>query len=237
MTALFMSRRLIGYIAVLICSAAELGLASYLASVFLPNIHSDFVIFALIIPCLTILIFLIILQWSQPRIEAFWLFIFTALWLAMGAWSQDLIGGIDCSLFTNMDRTTTKHGTMSSAAYCREMKVIEAFSWMNFVMLAIFLIILLSLTSRSQTLGRPNAWLEPISELPWFNQMPGYYDYYYPNGAAGNQMPYPQGMQMYPQQGVQGGYVVQQMPGSSIVIQPGSNGGPPMINQIPGVVA
>ena len=35
---------------------------------------------------------------------------------------------------------------------------------------------------------------------------------------------------------VPGGYVVQQNPGHSVVIQPGSNGQAPTVTQIPGVV-
>lgn len=83
-------------------------------------------------------------------------------------------------------------------------------------------------------------------ELPWFGQYPGmqegqshYGHYAYP---AGSPMMYPmqQGMQpgmAFPQpQMVNGGYVVAQQPGHSVVIQPGSNGQAPTITQVPGVV-
>jgi len=46
--------------------------------------------------------------------------------------------------------------------WCREMKVIQAFSWMNFVLYAFALIILIVLVSRAQAFGRYNIWREPI---------------------------------------------------------------------------
>ncbi|EEB86817.1 hypothetical protein MPER_16089, partial [Moniliophthora perniciosa FA553] len=41
----------------------------------------DHTIFALIVPSLTIFVFLLTLQWAQPRIEAPALFILGVLWL------------------------------------------------------------------------------------------------------------------------------------------------------------
>lgn len=60
---------------------------------------------------------------------------------------------------------------------------------------------------------------------------PGRYNYAYPAGAPmGYQMPaYPQPQMM------NGGNVVMQQPGHSVVIQP-QHGGPPMVTQVPGVV-
>ena len=164
--------------------------------------------------------------------------------------------------------------TVSAKSYCYEMKVIEAFSWMtfvlrqssptppppltkkptnlppNFVTVAIFLWILITLTSRAKAFGRYGAWFEPIVELPWFGQYPG------PDqgGAGGayyspgrHNYAYPAGSPMMPPYGaagvggvqpqlVNGGYVVPQAPGHSVVIQPSAHGGPPMITQVPGHV-
>lgn len=108
---------------------------------------------------------------------------------------------------------------------------------------AIFLWILISLTTRAKALGRPFAWGEPIIELPWFGQWPGY-----PEGGQFPQgMMYPQQQYGYPGMGMQPmgaygpqmapGYVVQQTPGHSVVIQPGMNGQPPTVTQIPGTVS
>jgi hypothetical protein len=58
---------------------------------------------------------------------------------------------------------------------------------------------------------------------------PGRYQYAYP---AGSPMSYPT---MQPHM-VNGGYVVPQQPGHSVVIQPSAHGGAPMITQVPGHV-
>ena len=113
---------------------------------------------------------------------------------------------------------------------------------------AIFLYILIALTTRAKSLGRPFAWAEPIVELPWFGQWPGYPEGQYPQNGM-YQMPYayPAGQPMsmgsmgsmgYPAGGqVAPGYVIQQNPGHSVVIQPGVNGQPPTITQVPGSVS
>ena len=110
---------------------------------------------------------------------------------------------------------------------------------------AIFLVILITLASRAQARGRPFAWAEPIVELPWFGQWPGYPESQYP--GAGMMYPgqmmmpgyaYPAGQPMTYATTAPGqpGYVVQQNPGHSVVIQPGMNGQPATITQIPGSV-
>lgn len=249
MTQLFRDMRIAGHVVVVLFAITVLGIDAYFASIFLPNLHKDFVIFALVVPSLTILTFLILNQWSQPIVEGSCIFVLGVLWLAMGAWSADIIGNVQCDAIASSSRMATKSGTVSNKAYCYEMKVIEAFSWMNFVLLAIFLWILITLTSRAKVFGRYRAWFEPILELPWFGQYPGGYEdqgsqgrysYAYP---AGSPMQYPGGMMpgmqqpQYPMQPqmVNGGYVVSQQPGHSVVIQPNAHG-PPMVTQVPGMV-
>lgn len=51
---------------------------------------------------------------------------------------------------------------VSASQWCREMKVIEAFSWMLFVVYAFAFIILICLVSRAQAFGRLEIWSEPI---------------------------------------------------------------------------
>ncbi|KAI0650725.1 hypothetical protein C8Q79DRAFT_1006963 [Trametes meyenii] len=243
MTQLFRAMRLYGNIVLLLLSATVLGIAAYWASIFLPNIRHDYSIFSLIIPSLTIVIILIGIQWSTPRTEAFFLFVFGVLWLAQAAWTTDIIGNIQCDALTDQ-QIPTKSGSLSERSWCYEMRVVQAFSWMIFCLYAIFLWILISLTARAKALGRPYAWAEPIVELPWFGQWPGY-EGGYPNGGA---MPYPGAygypgmMPMQPMPGyvgsqIQPGYVVQQNPGHSVVIQPGVNGQPPTVTQVPGTVS
>ncbi len=97
--------------------------------------------------------------------------------------------------------------------------------------------------------GRYMAWEEPIQDIPWFGQIP-YNNSYYGGGggqqmmyggagAGGAGMPYGPGMQAYPQQqymaqpGGQAPYVLQQIPGHSLLIQPSPNGGAPTFTQVP----
>jgi hypothetical protein len=143
----------------------------------------------------------------------------------MGAWSQDIIGFVQCDAIGGQ-RTPTSTGNMSERQYCYEMKVMEAFSWMNFVLFSISFIILLFLVSRAQSLGRPHMWEEPIRELPWFGELPGYYNR---GMAQPTYAPYP------PMQYPAGGQYMQ-TPGHSIIIQPGVNGQAPVITQVPGLV-
>lgn len=106
-------------------------------------------------------------------------------------------------------------------------------------------------------MGRLYAWSEPIFELPWFGQYPGMpesmYGSHVPGSLAGGtpymgyagypgsspgmypQMMMPQGGQQQPYM-ANGGYVVPQQPGHSIIVQPGQRGQPPTITQVPGMV-
>ncbi|KAI0921853.1 hypothetical protein AcW1_004284 [Taiwanofungus camphoratus] len=152
----------------------------------------------------------------------------------MAAWTTDIMGSTQCDALGG-ETTPTKNGNISTKSWCYEMKVIEAFSWMIFCLFAIFLWILIALTSRARVLGHPFAWAEPIFELPWFGELPGWPGPY-GNAAVGGQMPYPMGV--YPNGGMgyaNGGYVVQQNPGHSVVIQQGAGG--PTITQVPGSVS
>jgi hypothetical protein len=82
-----------------------------------------------------------------------------------------------------------------------------------------FSVLVVALTSRSVAMGNRYAWSDPIIDLPWFGEMPGYYQAPYGYG----------GQQMYlPPPGA-----IQQQPGHSVVIQPGHHGNPTTVQQIP----
>ena len=69
----------------------------------------------------------------------------------------------------------------------------------------------------------------PPVELPWFGEAPGYY-----NTHPGGMMQYPTGGYVYPTMPMQGvNAPLVQTPGHSIVIQPGMNGQPPTVTQVP----
>jgi hypothetical protein len=153
------------------------------------------------------------------------------------------------------------------------MRVIEAFSWVLFgvcacrlsiqsgnyrsrgnltILVAIFFAIVVNLASTAvERGGRPYAWREPMIELPWFGEWPGYSggpNSAYPtmHMAEGGMVPggyYPGNM--IPAGGPistmpvrqDGGYVVQQQPGYSMIITPGPNGQAPTIQQVPGRIS
>jgi len=222
MTVRFGNYRLAFYISVLLLSGTVLGLAAHFASIFLPQLHQGFTIFALVVPSITIFVFLSALQWSQPNIEAVILFVMWAIWLAMGSWSTDIIGSVQCDALGGQ-RTATKNGDTSLQAYCYEMKVIQAFSWMIFVLCSFAFIILLQLITQAQRFGRWNIWYEPIKELGWYGEYPGYYNR---TTQPVVQYPYYQGYT------APYGYTqAAQQPGQSIVIQPSING--PTVTQVP----
>ncbi|KAH7914342.1 hypothetical protein BJ138DRAFT_1144077 [Hygrophoropsis aurantiaca] len=234
MTVLFTNLRTVAYVAVFLLSGTVLGLTANFARLFLPNINHDFTIFSLVVPSLTIFVFLLLIQFAQPIIEVIVHFILGVLWLAMGAWSADIIGYVQCYPLGDQQQPTT-NGTMSARTYCYEFKVIEALSWCIFVLFVFFFIIIISLTTRAVVCGRYYAWREHISQLGWFGEFPGY-----PTEAIYPRQPGPMmyGNYGYPNQGMQmGGNFVQQMPGHSIVIHPGVNGNPPTITQMPGVAS
>lgn len=234
MTVLFRNLRGYGYLIVILLSATVLGISAYFASIFLPNLHHDYSIYALVPPSWTIFIFILILVDSTPRADAIFLFISGILWLTLAAWTSDSLGSTQCDALGN-SRTSTKNGTISARSYCDLSKVIEAFSWTCFCLITLYFIFLLNLVSRSVAMGRPEIWGENIRELPWFGQAPGWpglgyvpYSSQYPRGYAnGPYAQYPATTTTY------GGNVVQQQPGHQIVIQPGRNGMPPSVSQVP----
>ncbi|KAG9317284.1 hypothetical protein JVU11DRAFT_1479 [Chiua virens] len=211
-------------------SGIVLGLAANFAQFFLPNINHDFTIFSLVAPSTTIFVFLLLLQFAQPIVEVPIHFCLGVLWLTMAAWSADIIGYVQCYSLAGQEQPT-KNGSMSAQTYCYEMKVIEALSWCMFVMFVIFFLIVITLTTRAVALGRVYAWREHISQLGWFGEWPAYpTEAVYPRPPYANPQPY--GVP-YPT----GGNYVQQVPGHSVVIQPGVNGAPPVITQVPGMVS
>ncbi|KAF8974550.1 hypothetical protein BDZ97DRAFT_1774247 [Flammula alnicola] len=228
MTVRFGNNRLGFYLVVFVLSGTVLGLAANFANVFLPHFHKDFIVFAIVVPSLTIFTFLLTLQWAVPQTEAITLFILGTLWLAMGAWSTDVIGPLQCDSLAGQ-KTPSKNGQTNFQAYCYEMKVIQAFSWALFAMFVVAFLILFQLVAQAERFGRYRIWTEPIRELPWFNEMPGYYNTN-TNGPGMMQYPPPSAGGYGP--GYPYGYPVPN-PGHSIIIQPGMNGAPPTITQMP----
>lgn len=125
------------------------------------------------------------------------------------------------------------------------------------ILVAIFFFIVINLASIAvQRGGRPYAWREPMLELPWYGEWPGYSGgadsayptvhmtdgnvipgAYIPGGMVGaQQMPMGGPINTVPVRG-DGGYTVQQQPGYSMIITPGVNGQAPTIQQVPGRIS
>ncbi|KAG6335641.1 hypothetical protein ID866_3457 [Astraeus odoratus] len=226
MTVLFTNLRIAAYIFVFALSGTVLGVAGNFAKLFLPHVQHDYTIFSLVVPSVTVLALLCLLQFAQPAVEVTAHVALGILWLTMGAWTSDIIGPVQCYILGGVT-TPTNDGTMSARSYCYQMKVLEAFSWALFI--SCFVVVVVSLTSRAVAFGRRFAWSEHISQLGWFGEFPGYpTEAIYPRPHFA---PYP----YYPYQA--GGGYVQQMPGHSVVIQPGVNGAPPTITQMPAALA
>jgi hypothetical protein len=127
------------------------------------------------------------------------------------------------------------------------MKTVQAFSWALFCAFVLAVIVLFQLVHQAQRFGRWHIWAEPIrgvysldlegvlflgralltdtpllfyvAELPWFGEMPGYYNTPY----AG----------MYPQYPYYPAPTPMMQPGNQIIIQPGINGAPATVTQVP----
>ncbi|KAH9062870.1 hypothetical protein EDB87DRAFT_1558718 [Lactarius vividus] len=223
MTVLFRNLRFIGYVAVLLLAGGVLGIASYLASQFLPHIRFSFTTYSLVAPSFTIAVLVVLLISSRPWIDALCLLIVDVSWLG-----KDINGPADCYALAS-SRTQTVHGTISSKTFCYLSKILEGLSWAIFILLMFFLVLLITLANRSQVLGWPHIWREDIDELPWFGQYPGY-----PGFSPYTQYLGPQPSVVYSTR--RDGGVIQHQPGHSIIIWPGVNGDPPRIEQRPGFV-
>ncbi|EJD01160.1 uncharacterized protein FOMMEDRAFT_21604 [Fomitiporia mediterranea MF3/22] len=212
---------------VFIAAAIVLGLAANFANLFLPHIHRPYTIFTLVVPSVTILVSIFIAQRSTLLYDAVIFFVLDVLWLSLAAWSSDVIGHVEC--FSLGGTQPTKTGSMSAQQYCYEMKSIMAFSWFNFGILLISLLLTFKLASSLTTMGNPGAWFEDTAILPGFGASGGYgYGGYGGYGYGGAQAMFSGNGQMP--------YVIQQAPGHSVVIQP-NPGGVPTVSQVPGAVS
>jgi len=208
---------------------------------------------------LVIILLLTLTHMSTPGVEVVLLFVLSITWLALGAWTADrrdfLSDKSDCGSWGNHTiPTKNETKTISSFLYCNEMRVIEAFSWVLFGVFAIFFVVVINLTTIAiQRGGRPFAWSEPMLELPWYGEWPGYSGGpnslyptmhmaeggmfpggYYPGGVMG---PHPMGGPIGAVPMMQnGGLVVQQLPGHSTIIRPGVGGMPATVEHHPGHV-
>lgn len=101
---------------------------------------------------------------------------------------------------------------------------------------AIFFMLTISLTTRAQAIGRYNAWAQSISNLQWWSEGGNDYAYgpdssSYGGGFSPTNRGYPMAQQFPPN-----AQIIQQQPGHSLLIRPGQNGQPAVVQQVPGTV-
>jgi len=231
MTALFTTVRFYTLIFVFLFSIVVLGLAANFAKVFLP-LHRDYLIFAIVVPAVSMIAVMVIALRSQPRVELIVVFVLSILWLALGGYSTDVIGYRECD--AQSGTIPAKNGsTYSAQGYCRQQKVIQSFAWANFFLLAVTFITLLALTLRAHGKGYKAIWAGSVSELAWFDEESSDQEQYQHHQHQQQQVQYApvQGQTyMYPAN-YGGNQPVYQLPGHSVVISNGANG--QVITQVP----
>jgi len=180
-------------------ASVVLGLSAYLSARLLPY-NGGQLIFSMVASGATIVLVWVLVLRSTPAFEAFLLFVFSALWLTMGAMAVDRIGWIQCFELSN-DLNTGLGYSMDAGEHCRLMKAIEAFSWALFVVFVSMFLLVLALTIRARSHGAGSAvWNHSISELPWFGQwMDGNQNHYFYNTYPQYSMGHPNAMGMVPQ--------------------------------------
>jgi len=172
--SVFIQLRTFVLVFVLCCGTIVLALEANFANLLLPY-DSDFIIFGLVVSCATVLFALGGLLRSTPFGDALALFIFAVLWVAMGGFSVDRIGGIRCiDLVGKTLNTGITNHTMPAETHCNQLKVIMAFSWAEFAVLTIMFLMVISLTVRARSYGaNSRVWNESITDLPWFGTWVG----------------------------------------------------------------
>ncbi|CAE6439491.1 unnamed protein product [Rhizoctonia solani] len=202
MLNLFNKLRLCLFAIVFVGASIVLGICGYLTSRLSSTGIHDFLIFSLVITAFTIVVVVLLALRSQPRIDAIVLFILVALWLTMGAYTQDIIGHQFCYALRGQT-IPARNGTMSAENYCRRMKTVLAFSWANFVFLVLWLVGLLILVIKIYARGNRDIWGNSMSDVTLFTEspinkpeyppmapatnlptMPGQTFVYYPNTSA-----------------------------------------------------
>lgn len=224
--SIFTQLRTLVLVFILCCAAVVLGMEANFAKL-LPY-DSDFIIFGLVVSCVTVLFALGGFLRSTPAGDSICFFIFGVLWVAMGGFSVDRIGGVRCIDLVGQPLNTGNTITNATASvlldaetHCKQLKVIMAFSWAEFAIMTIMFIIVTSLTIRARSHGaHSQVWNESISDLPWFGTWVGedrqHYQPRYPMPAYPPSTAYPPGPNGTPQRIV----IQAPPPGESVYLRP-----------------
>ncbi|KZT51987.1 hypothetical protein CALCODRAFT_521001 [Calocera cornea HHB12733] len=233
--SVFATARRCVYVVLFALAAVELGIAANLTNLFLST-HHDFFIYSLVPSSYTILVILGLLAKSRPAIDLVLILIADILWLALGAYSQDVLGSVQCDALGGQTIRTSMGGTYSSQSYCYQMKAIEAVAWAEFGLFLITFFVILAVSLTVAARGQ-DVWAMDIDDLEWFGAYGG--AGYAPPGGAYQYGQYGNYPQYYANGGggtlAQGNYygqpVVVQQPGRNILVQQGPNG--PNVQELP----
>ncbi|KAJ1308640.1 hypothetical protein OPQ81_004334 [Rhizoctonia solani] len=224
----FNKLRLLFFAIFIVGAGVVLGMTASLNSRLSTTDLHDFLIFSFVVSILTIVVLLLLVQRSQPRIDAVVLFILAVLWLTMGAYSQDIIGHQLCYGLKGQTIPAKNNTTMSAESYCRQMKTILAFSWANFVFHTIWFLWLLNVVSKLSQRDR-DIWGASISEVDFpenSDSRQEKYTYTYPT-TSHTSLPQPGQTHVYypsspyPSSGRHQPQIIQQQPGHSVIIRGG----------------
>jgi len=229
MTTLFRSLRFTALLAAFAFASIVLGLSANFAAKFLPN-HRDFLVFALVMSAATIVSIAVLSLRSTPAFELFMLFSLACVWCGMGGFSTDIIGYVQCDTLSG--RIPAKNGTSYSAqGYCRQMKVLQTFSWAEFALFIILFLIVLNISLGASARGYKEIWNASISDLGWYGEEANGRVGAWPGAAYGGGVQ-PGVSYTYPNvQSFGGSQPVYQLPGHSVVITNGPDG--QRIQQVP----
>ncbi|TFK25137.1 hypothetical protein FA15DRAFT_703991 [Coprinopsis marcescibilis] len=219
MTTRVRNYRLGFYVLASILSAVVVGLGARLVNNFASGESGRlgaFSVFTIVVAALSIVWFVASVQWSRTRTEAIMYFILGALWLALAALTTDIMGDNECV-------------TESGENTCGMIRAIQVISWILFALFVIAFVTLLQLISQARTYGFPHVWGLPIQELPWFGEVRNGYGAHSATPPVPAMAGYPQN-HVYPQQ--QQVYPAYPTDTGTTIIQPGVNGGPPMVTRV-----
>jgi len=146
----------------ILCTAAVLGLSIDLTKKLSNTSVVGFIIFSLIVSGATLLIVILLLVRSTPRMDAITLFTLGIIWFISGITST--IGRSKACRLSSSNGASKKN--------CQEMEALMVFAWIVFGIFLVSFETLMILIYRTIAFGRPLIWNEDISRIAWFGTAP-----------------------------------------------------------------
>ncbi|CAE6392124.1 unnamed protein product, partial [Rhizoctonia solani] len=145
-----------------------------------------------VVSAATLIIILALSQRSQPRIDAWVLFILAVLWLTMGAYSQDVIGFQRCYAMKGQKIPTSSGTTSMYFVLCppkwsesnppsvcgKLLSPDEGYLFLlshgrfSYCVITVWWVILLIVVNKIYTSGEHDIWSSPMSDVTMFGEEP-----------------------------------------------------------------